>query len=285
MELEPPISSSRGKTTIVPAASALKLTCTVHGPKPLPRSAPFSPHIILSTHVKFAAFAARQRRGYLRDTSERDLAVHLETALRGVIIGDRWPKSGVEVVVTILEGEENHWCGDVAAGSSDGFDGGNSWGMMTVLAGCITAASAAIADAGIDCVDLVSGGVAAVVEQESDTETRRTDPSKASYILDPSPSEHPKIYAACVVGYLAARDEVTELWVRGNMPTAVSENRRRSDPDNPSVEKLIDAAVQAATGSRLVLEQAVKEVVTLQMDDGGKEKPGLDESQDAVMAG
>ena len=90
----------------------MKLTCTVHGPRPLPRSVPFSPTIILTTHVKYAPFASRQRRGYIRDASERDLAVHLETAIRGVIIGDRWPKSGVEVIITILEGEEDRWLGD-----------------------------------------------------------------------------------------------------------------------------------------------------------------------------
>src|SRR5438046_9080907 len=67
--------------------SSLKLTCAVHGPRPLPRSAPFSPTVNLMAHVKFAPFATRQRRGYVRDANERDLAVHLEMALRGIIIG------------------------------------------------------------------------------------------------------------------------------------------------------------------------------------------------------
>src|SRR4051794_33706385 len=62
--------------------SGMKFTCTVHGPRSLPRSAPFSPHMVLSTHVKYAPFATRQRKGYLRDASERDLSIHLETALR-----------------------------------------------------------------------------------------------------------------------------------------------------------------------------------------------------------
>merc|ERR1711977_376795 len=106
------------------STSGLKLTCTVHGPRPLPKNAPFSPHIILSTHVKYAPFATRKRRGYLRDSSERDLGVHLETALRGVIIGDRWPKSGVEVIITILEGEEDQWWGDDRGGSITAGDWG-----------------------------------------------------------------------------------------------------------------------------------------------------------------
>ena len=60
------------------------------------------------------------------------MGVHLETALRGVIIGERWPKSGVEVVVTILEGDENGWWGEAQSG---GNANGSGWGMLNVLAG------------------------------------------------------------------------------------------------------------------------------------------------------
>src|SRR4051794_11400744 len=55
------------ETSATPGVSGLKLSCSVHGPRSLPRSAPFSPHIVLSTHVKYAPFATKQRRGYLRD--------------------------------------------------------------------------------------------------------------------------------------------------------------------------------------------------------------------------
>ncbi|TVY40484.1 Exosome complex component, partial [Lachnellula occidentalis] len=217
------------------STSGLKLTCTVHGPRPLPKSAPFSPHIILSTHVKYAPFATRKRKGYLRDASERDLGVHLETALRGVIIGDRWPKSGVEVIITILEGEEDRWWGDEGAGGE--------WGMMSVLSGCITVASAAIADAGIDCVDVVAGGVAAVIQRSE----------KPSLVLDPVPSEHEDIVAACIVGYLPQRDEITDLWVKGDIG------------DGGGYEELADNAVQAALGAHRVLVAALKETADVKM--------------------
>jgi exosome complex component MTR3 len=228
------------------SASGLKLTCTVHGPRPLPRNAPFSPHIILSTHVKYAPFATRKRRGYLRDASERDLGVHLETALRGVIIGDRWPKSGVEVIITILEGEEDQWWGD---DRGRGVITAEEWGMMSVLSGCITVASAAIADAGIDCVDVVSGGVAAVVRSEA----------KTSLVLDPVPSEHQEILAASVVAYLPSRDEITDLWVKGDI-----EHDRQSS-EGSSYEDLADNAVQAALGSNRVLVAALKETTEIKM--------------------
>ncbi|KAI9813701.1 MAG: 3'-5'-exoribonuclease, partial [Thelocarpon impressellum] len=213
----------------------------------------------------FAPFATRRRRGYVRDSSERDLAVHLETALRGVIIGDRWPKSGVEVVVTVLEGEEDRWCGDAAGGSAEGAEG---WGMMTVLAGCITAASAAIAHAGIDCVDLVSGGVAAITSTSEE----------AQCVLDPSPAEHPKIHAACVVGYLASRDEVTELWLKGDLPAA----DKAPGASGSGIDDLINHAVQAAMGSGSVLEEAVKEGALLKT--GASDKKAETET-DTEMAG
>lgn len=225
----PPQTGPTDQDLLIPSSSNLKITCTVHGPRPLPRNAAFSPNLLLSTHVKFAPFAARQRRGYVRDSSERDLGVHLETALRGAIIGERWPKSGCEVIITILEGEEDRWWGDVRGDEKAG-----GWGMMNVLAGCITVASAALVDAGIDCVDLVSGGVAALV-----------GPAPTDLVLDPSPAEHESIRAACVVSYMQTRDEITEIWMKGDAG-AESEN-------------LIDHAVKAASLTRSVLAEAVKE--------------------------
>ncbi|CAL3962621.1 unnamed protein product [Diplocarpon coronariae] len=232
------------------STSGLKLTCTVHGPRPLPKSAAFSPHIILSTHVKYALFATRKRRGYVRDSSERDLGVHLETALRGVIIGDRWPKSGVEVIITILEGEEDRWWGDDRGGSITAED----WGLMSVLSGCVTVASAAIADAGIDCVDVVSGGVAAVV--------RSNQHKQANLVLDPVPSEHQEILAACTVAYLPARDEITDLWVKGDMG---HEAQSKNTAQSTSYEELADNAVQAALGSHRVLVAALKETAVMKL--------------------
>lgn len=185
--------------------SGLKLSCTVHGPRSLPRSSPFSPHIILSTHVKFAPFATRQRRGYLRDSAERDLGTHLEAALRGAIIADRWPKSGVDIIISIVEGDQDR---EVSKAQGE-----ESWDMMNALSGCITVASAALADAGIDCVDTVAGGVAALVGEGEDAveEVPRI-------VIDPIPSEHGKIYAACCVAYLPTRDEITNLWFKGDLP-------------------------------------------------------------------
>ncbi|RXG44672.1 hypothetical protein VDGE_10427 [Verticillium dahliae] len=184
------------KTGIAPAASG-SAYAEIEAPAGVSDT-----HAVLSTHVKYAPFATRQRRGYLRDASERDLSVHLETALRGVVIGERWPKSGLDVTVTILEGDQERGLSQ-AQGHED-------WDMMNVLGGCITVAAAAIADAGIDCVDMVTGGVAALI-QSSGTQTPQI-------VLDPVCSEHDNLLAACCVAYMPSRDEVTNLWIKGQLP-------------------------------------------------------------------
>ena len=193
----------------------------------------------------------------MRDSTERDLSAHLETALRGVIIGERWPKSGVDVIITVLEGEEDRWWGDEIAAGTVGIGG---WGLMSVLAGAITAASAALVDAGIDCVDLLSGGVAAVVGPAS---------GKQQTVLDPAPAEHEHVSACCVVGYLEGRDEVTELWVKG-------------DAGSHSAT-LLDNAVEAASASRTVLVDAMMDIAKLEYPTASKGKTST--GGDVEMAG
>lgn len=263
LELEQIPHSSINPVSFVSQVASLKLTCTVHGPRPLSRSAAFTPSALLSTTVKFAPFATRTRRGYIRDSSERDLAVHLETALRGVIVADKWPKSGVEVIVTVLEAEEEPlWDpNSIAAKYSRG--GSSSLGLMTVLSGCITVASAAIADAGLDCVDLVSGGVAAVVRQPRSASAARSpkgsENSQIQVVQDPMASECMEVMAICVVGYLRSHDEISELWMSARNSSLY---QLFSDGQSGSTI-LVDAAVQAAVAARHVVVEAIKESTKL----------------------
>jgi len=160
----------------------------------------------------------------LRDSSERDLGVHLETAIRGAIIADRWPKSGVDIIVTIIEGDQER---EASQASGD-----EEWDLMNVLSACITVASAAISDAGIDCVDIVAGGAAALVV-----------PAEASgppnIVLDPVAAES-SILAACCVAYMPERDEITSLWLKGQLPLSDSSLLHT---------RLVSKAVQAARGT------------------------------------
>ena len=230
LEIEPPTTDQA--ESLYRRPSSLKLSCTVHGPKPLPRNAAFSPQLLINTHVKYAPFASRQRRGFLRDSSERDLGAHLETALKGVVLGDRWPKSGIDVNVTVLEGEDDPYS------VSNVGELGASLGHMNILAGCITAASAALVEAGVDCLDLVTGGVAAIVSSPNS--------ESPDVVADPSYAEHTQTRASCCVAYLASRDELVELWLKGEI-----------DPNSDA--KLLDHAVSAAVGARSVLAEVLRE--------------------------
>ena len=158
------------------------------------------------------------------------------------MIGERWPKSGVDVVITVLEGEEDDPWSKGQLGESWRTSG---WWMMSILSGCITVASAAIVDAGIDCVDLVTGGVAAIVRQPT---------APPQVCMDPCLSDHEEILAACVIGYLQTRDEITELWTKGRMPSSDSNGAMAM-----GFEPLVDQAVEAAMAARLVLIEAIKE--------------------------
>ena len=148
--------------------------------------------------------------------------------------------------MTVLEAEDDRWCGDVGADSP-------SWGMMNVLAGCITTASAAIADAQIDSLDLVTGGVSALVLDNSGD--KKDDATLPELVLDIDPAEHQSVISMCVVAYLPSRDEVTELWLKGDS----SRLSLGSDDNRMGHEALIDGAVDAAKGAHTVLVEAVRE--------------------------
>ena len=172
-----------------------------------------------------------------------------------MIIAERWPKSSVEVVITILEGAEEYLAGEEAPGYSVGSGGAGSWATMALLASCVTVASAAITDAGIDCLDLAAGGVAALLATETDSED-------AEIVLDPCPSEHANIRALCVVAYMAARDEITELWVYGDLSDSKSPSADDSESTSqPVASRVMDQAIRAAVAGHFVLSEAAKEAI------------------------
>lgn len=185
------------------------------------------------------------------------MSAHLENALKGVIIPDRWPKSALDVAITVLEAEEEK-AGAVNENDSKSL---STLAMMNVLASCITVASAALVNAKIDCLDLMTGGVTASVEGVK--------------LLDPAPAEHETVEAATVVGYLPSRDEVTELWT---VTDGVDANE---------IDSVLDGAIDAAkTVQKLLkdvmIEATIREASTLPIQEKGKASTN-DESNDVEM--
>lgn len=156
--------------------------------------------------------------------------------MRGAIIADRWPKSGVDIIVSVIEGDQDR---SLSRGEHD-----EAWDTMNVLAGCITVASAALVDAGIDCVDTVAGGVAALVNDgEQD--------SKPKLVVDPLASQHDKILAACCVAYLPERDEITNLWFKGDLPAT----------DTLLYTGMVEKGILASQSANRVLVDCLREAV------------------------
>ena len=168
-------------------------------------------------------------------------------------------------MITVLEGEEDGIYG--SAGVSDEYGRTEAWGIMSLLSGCITVASAAIADAGIDCVDLVTGGVAAIVGppvaigEPTSKSTVTSSANPTNIVNDVCSAEHENILAVCVVGYLQSRDEITEIWIKSDATSPPkTENQGRS-----RLDILIEKAVEAAMAARLVLKEAIMESTELQV--------------------
>lgn len=251
------LESQPTKTGFVSASSTIKLSCSVHGPKPLPRTASFSPNLQLTASVKFAPFATRNRLGYIRDSTEKDLGLHLENALKGAIIPDRWPKSAVDIAVTVLEGEDDQETGERIAGL----------GLFNMLAGCINVAMAALADARLDCLDLLAAGVGAIIPGPG---------LKPARVLDPAAIEHPEILSSCLVGYLPSRDEIVELWCNE------SGSSQAGDKD-VGFHELVDSAVAAARGAQTVLKEVLLE--SLVQNQASNKKLNSEGTKDVEMAG
>jgi len=262
-----------------PSAPTLKLTASVYGPRPLPSSTAFSPNARLTAELKFSPFSTPgHRRGYIRDGMERDLSAQLTIALEKSVDVGKYPKSTIDVFVSVLDCEGG--IGDVG----DRKDGGVEVGLMGVVAGAISCASAAIADAGIECFDLVAGGVAGLIRERGgvgheeegmdvgegigDVRHGQRKSRGVALVLDPSPSDGYIILAAAAVGYMAARDELTLVWTKGSVGG--------EGDGTDEIERLIDGAITAATGVRLVINEAVKERLLLGLKERGLIKGGAD---------
>jgi ribonuclease PH len=103
----------------------------------------FSERGVLQVDVKFAPFAGKEHRGSRgRGRDEEQLSQELRSSLEAAVQLDKFPKSVVDVYIIVLEAG-----GGIAAAAA-------------------TAASLALADAGIDCFDLVAGCDAGIVGGE-----------------------------------------------------------------------------------------------------------------------
>lgn len=193
----------------------IKVAAAVYGPRQV-KTGQFSPVAKLNAEVSFAPFSGRARVGYVAGAKEKDFSLHLQSALAPSVRLDLFPKSVVDVYVNVLEMD----------------------GQMATLAAAVTCASAAIADAGIDCMDTVTGSSAFLKEGQI-----YLDPEEAD---EGTPQE-----AQMMVAYLAALGELSEVYTRGSVDTGKS----------TGFESLLSACIDAAAEVRVVSNNALLEGV------------------------
>ncbi|KAG0306782.1 hypothetical protein BGZ99_001672 [Dissophora globulifera] len=179
-----------------------KLACGVYGPRPGKRTG-FSGHGVLNCEIKFATFSCAKRRGHMRDPQEKELSQILSQALTPAVRLDLVPKSTIDIFITVLE--------------SDG------WGSC--VAAAITAASVALAHAGIEMLDLVAGCSAAYIPSgpsiasptpSATDATNATGPSLAPRIfMDADLEEEKYEQGAIVLAYMPSLNEVTHMLQSG----------------------------------------------------------------------
>jgi len=141
-----------------------------------------------------------------------------------MLLGHLFPKSGIDVNVSVLE-----------------YTG--KWSLLALAA---NATSAAFAEAGIDVVDLVSASSFVVTDN--------------GLVIDPTGGEEESALAGGVVGYMATTGEITDLWVSGSLEI---EEEGDMDVDSGHVRfgEMVKKVVSAAADARLVINHALMELV------------------------
>lgn len=110
-----------------------KVCCGVYGPKDVQRGQDFKMSGQVLCAVKMAPFSAPVRLPPQPDTRQQEMSRQLKDALESIIVLEKFPKSQIDVYVTVIE--------------DDG----------SLLGACVTAAGLALCHANIDVYDLVVG--------------------------------------------------------------------------------------------------------------------------------
>ena len=178
------ITSAKGSAYIEQGRT--KVMVGVYGPREVQRRSDFRMEGVLTAELKYAPFACDTRRGQQADREEQELGVVIAEALSSTVCLHKYPKSAIEVFVTVIED-----------------DGG-------VVAAVLTAAGLALAEAGIHMFDIVIGSKVSLTRDE--------------VVVDPDHSEEytskcSEIIGDVTVGYLPSLEQVVACMCDGILQT------------------------------------------------------------------
>ncbi|KAK9234077.1 3' exoribonuclease family, domain 1-domain-containing protein [Lipomyces kononenkoae] len=192
-----------------------KILALVNGPRSQKGS--FSPTAKLAVDVKFLPISSDahvlgiQQGGGFTTSLERTLADFIYASLVPSIRLGQYPKSGISVSVVVISGPPV-WNGLV----------------KQIAASCVTAASVAVVDAGIEVLDIVTAcavkfpmgmehDVQLDLDQHGNDKISEEDTNKMNIDDDHAAAEFQGIGRG-VVSYMAGRDEISGFWIDDESP-------------------------------------------------------------------
>ncbi|KAK7068187.1 Exosome complex component MTR3, partial [Halocaridina rubra] len=125
------ISQAKGSSYL--EVGNTKVCCGVYGPKDIQRGSDFKMTCQVFCEVKMAPFSCIVRKNPQPDKRVKEMSRQIKEALESVIVLEKFPKSQIDVFITVIED-----------------DGG-------ALSACITAAGLALCQANIDVYDFIIG--------------------------------------------------------------------------------------------------------------------------------
>lgn len=161
----------------------IQLQCTVSGPMPIRGS--FQTEADLSVEAKFSPFDEQKHGVTGASGIEKSIAAFIHTAISPSIMLEQYPKSAINILVSIISSSEN---------------------TKSLLYAAITATSVALIDSGISVRDVVTAGSVLIARDGANKHQIYDDPEYA-----PAESD-----IDAVVSYMAARNnEITGIWSEG----------------------------------------------------------------------
>lgn len=216
----------------------VKVACSVYGPRQQ-ANAPYHEVAQLNCHVRFLPASSGKiyaNSSDLEDESsgsnafvqERDMGQRIAAAVEPSVMLHLFPKSNIDVYIEVFEAAN----------------------FLSCLAAGINAAAIAIADAGIDCVDMVSAASGIYKDGHCLVD-----------VLSASLHNTQDVELQAVVAYMAARSQLTEVYL--NTPRWTSESSLGDHPDRNSqaIGSLLPACIERATDVRLVMNKALKDAL------------------------
>lgn len=165
-----------------------KLICSVFDPKEVPNKVEYAKTGELQCEFKFATFSCKQRRGYTRDSEERQLCNELRRALEPAICRGEFANFEIHINVLVLE--------------NDG----------SVLATAITAAGLALMDGCIPMYDVIVATSLGIYKNKI-----LVDPTNDEEILCLSRADDGENRGTVMLAYMKNLQQITEFAQNGSM--------------------------------------------------------------------